>query len=72
MYRSCPAAAVAAAGTLPVFAARCGGNTLTYRDKRLKGRGPVLLGFASFYAVCSIAVTNGGIANFLFMEQRFT
>jgi dolichol-phosphate mannosyltransferase len=48
-------------------------NALTYRDKRLKGLGGVLLGLVSFYAVCSIgAVANVGIANFLFVEQRFT
>ncbi|HWE19896.1 MAG TPA: GtrA family protein, partial [Hyphomicrobiaceae bacterium] len=45
-------------------------NTLTYRDKRLKGLGPVLLGLASFYAVCAIgAVANVGIANFLFVQD---
>jgi dolichol-phosphate mannosyltransferase len=48
-------------------------NWLTYRDKRLKGLRRVLLGLASFYAVCSIgAVANVGIANFLFVEQRLT
>jgi dolichol-phosphate mannosyltransferase len=47
-------------------------NTLTYRDKRLKGLGRVLLGLASFYAVCSVgAVANVGIANFLFVEQNY-
>jgi dolichol-phosphate mannosyltransferase len=47
-------------------------NTLTYRDKRLKGIGRVLLGLISFYAVCSIgAVANVGIANFLFVEQNY-
>jgi dolichol-phosphate mannosyltransferase len=47
-------------------------NALTYRDKRLKGLGRVLLGLASFYAVCSVgAVANVGIANFLFVEQRY-
>jgi dolichol-phosphate mannosyltransferase len=45
-------------------------NALTYRDKRLKGLGPVLLGLASFYAVCSIgAVANVGIADFLFGQD---
>jgi dolichol-phosphate mannosyltransferase len=45
-------------------------NTLTYRDKRLKGPGPVLLGLVSFYAVCSVgAVANVGIANFLFVQH---
>ncbi len=47
-------------------------NALTYRDKRLKGLGRVLLGLVSFYAVCSIgAVANVGIANFLFVEQNY-
>jgi dolichol-phosphate mannosyltransferase len=47
-------------------------NALTYRDKQLKGLGPVLLGLVSFYAVCSIgAVANVGIANFLFAEQNY-
>jgi dolichol-phosphate mannosyltransferase len=45
-------------------------NALTYRDKRLKGLGPVLLGLATFYAVCSVgAVANVGIANFLFVQH---
>jgi dolichol-phosphate mannosyltransferase len=48
-------------------------NALTYRDKRLKGLGRVLLGLVSFYAVCAIgAVANVGIANFLFAEQNYT
>jgi dolichol-phosphate mannosyltransferase len=47
-------------------------NALTYRDKRLKGLGRVLLGLVSFYAICSVgAVANVGIANFLFVEQRY-
>jgi dolichol-phosphate mannosyltransferase len=45
-------------------------NVLTYRDKRLKGMGPILLGLASFYAVCAVgAVANVGIANFLFVQH---
>jgi dolichol-phosphate mannosyltransferase len=45
-------------------------NALTYRDKRLKGLGPVLLGLITFYAVCSVgAVANVGIANFLFVQD---
>jgi dolichol-phosphate mannosyltransferase len=45
-------------------------NALTYRDKRLKGFGRVLLGLVSFYAVCSVgAVANVGIANFLFVQD---
>jgi dolichol-phosphate mannosyltransferase len=45
-------------------------NAFTYRDKRLKGVGAVLLGLLSFYAVCSVgAVGNVGIANFLFVQD---
>jgi dolichol-phosphate mannosyltransferase len=45
-------------------------NTLTYRDKRLKGFWPVLGGLFSFYLVCSLgAVSNVGIANFLFSNS---
>jgi dolichol-phosphate mannosyltransferase len=45
-------------------------NAFTYRDKRLKGAGAVLLGLLSFYAVCSVgAVANVGIANFLFVQD---
>jgi dolichol-phosphate mannosyltransferase len=45
-------------------------NTLTYRDKRLRGFGRLLLGLLSFYAVCAVgAVANVGIANFLFVQD---
>jgi dolichol-phosphate mannosyltransferase len=45
-------------------------NALTYRDKRLRGVGPVLLGLLTFYAVCSVgAVANVGIADFLFVQD---
>jgi dolichol-phosphate mannosyltransferase len=45
-------------------------NVLTYRDKRLRGFGPVLVGLLSFYAVCAVgAVANVGIANVLFHEH---
>jgi dolichol-phosphate mannosyltransferase len=45
-------------------------NTLTYRDKRLKGAGRVLMGLITFYAVCAVgAVANVGIANFLFVQD---
>lgn len=45
-------------------------NVLTYRDKRLRGFGPVLIGLLSFYAVCAVgAVANVGIANVLFHEH---
>jgi dolichol-phosphate mannosyltransferase len=44
-------------------------NALTYRDRRLRGPKALLLGLASFYAVCSIGLfANVGIANFLFEE----
>jgi dolichol-phosphate mannosyltransferase len=45
-------------------------NTLTYRDKRLKGFWPILGGLFSFYLVCSVgAVSNVGIANFMFSHS---
>ena len=45
-------------------------NMLTYRDKRLRGFWPVLGGLFSFYLVCSLgAVSNVGIANFLFSHS---
>ncbi|CAN5247939.1 glycosyltransferase family 2 protein [soil metagenome] len=45
-------------------------NVLTYRDKRLKGFWPLVVGLLSFYLVCSIgAVSNVGIANFMFTHQ---
>src|SRR5262245_49674973 len=45
-------------------------NALTYRDKRIKGVGPLLLGLLTFYAVCAVgAVANVGIANFLFVQD---
>jgi dolichol-phosphate mannosyltransferase len=45
-------------------------NILTYRDKRLRGFGRLLLGLVSFYAVCAVgAVANVGIANFLFVQD---
>jgi dolichol-phosphate mannosyltransferase len=45
-------------------------NTLTYRDKRLKGFWPILGGLLGFYLVCSLgAVSNVGIANFMFSHS---
>lgn len=45
-------------------------NVLTYRDKRIRGFGPLLLGLLSFALVCSVgAVANVGIANFLFVQD---
>jgi len=44
-------------------------NTLTYRDKRLKGMG-LLLGLLTFYAICSLGgVANVGVANFVFKDE---
>lgn len=44
-------------------------NSLTYRDRRLRGWG-LLGGLLSFYAVCSVgAIANVGIADFLFIEN---
>ena len=46
-------------------------NVLTYRDRRLRGFVPVLIGLISFYAVGLVgAVANVGIANVLFTEQH--
>ncbi len=60
------AAAAMTAMTFNFFA----NNTLTYRDKRLKGVRNVLIGLLSFYAVCSVgAVSNVGIASFLFGQN---
>jgi dolichol-phosphate mannosyltransferase len=45
-------------------------NLLTYRDRRIKGFGPLLLGLVSFYAVCLVgAIANVGIANFMFVKS---
>jgi dolichol-phosphate mannosyltransferase len=45
-------------------------NMLTYRDKRIKGLFPLLIGLLSFSAVCSVgAIANVGIANFLFVQD---
>jgi dolichol-phosphate mannosyltransferase len=45
-------------------------NLLTYRDKRLKGALPVLLGLLSFYTICAVGVfANVGIAGFLFNQE---
>jgi dolichol-phosphate mannosyltransferase len=46
-------------------------NLLTYRDRRIRGTWPLLLGLLSFYAVCSLgAVANVGIAN-VFFERKY-
>lgn len=63
-YAQAAATAIAIAGNFFL------NNALTYRDKRLKGAGRVLLGLLTFYAVCSVgAVANVGIANFLFVQN---
>ena len=47
-------------------------NTLTYRDKRLKGFWPIIKGLLSFYVVCSLgAVSNVGVASVLF-ERNYS
>jgi dolichol-phosphate mannosyltransferase len=41
-------------------------NSLTYRDRRLKGGRDLLTGLISFYAVCGLGATaNVGIANYM-------
>ena len=46
-------------------------NALTYRDQRLSGVRPLLLGWLSFCLVCAIgAAANVGVATFLFEHQR--
>lgn len=45
-------------------------NTLTYRDRRLKGLWPILRGLVSFCAVCAVGmVANVGIAAVLFQRN---
>lgn len=45
-------------------------NSLTYRDKKLKGFWPLLGGLISFQAVCAIgAASNVGVAAFLFTHE---
>lgn len=46
-------------------------NALTYRDRRLRGFGPMLRGWLSFCAVCAMgAVANVGVAAFLHEVQH--
>ncbi len=64
LYAQATATAIAIAGNFFL------NNTLTYRDKRLKGAGRLLLGLLTFYAVCAVgAFANVGIANFLFVQD---
>ena len=45
-------------------------NVFTYRDRRLRGFGPLLRGLLTFYLVCSAgAVSNIGVASFLFVRD---
>lgn len=47
-------------------------NAITYRDAKIKGVGPLLLGLIYFYGVCAIgAVANVGVADFLFNRYGF-
>jgi dolichol-phosphate mannosyltransferase len=47
-------------------------NTLTYRDRRLRGFWALTRGLATFIAVCSVgALANVGIANYLFSDRRY-
>jgi dolichol-phosphate mannosyltransferase len=63
LYAQASATALAIAGNFFL------NNMLTYRDKRLKGLGRVLVGLVSFYLVCAVgAIANVGIANFLFVQ----
>ena len=46
-------------------------NTLTYRDRRLKGTRALIDGWVSFCAVCSVgAAANVGVAEFLYQAQE--
>ncbi len=45
-------------------------NALTFRDKRIRGSFPLLLGLLSFGAVSLVgAIANVGVANFLFVQN---
>jgi len=47
-------------------------NTLTYRDRRLRGGREVIFGLFSFMLVCSVgAFANVGIANYLFANSHY-
>lgn len=47
-------------------------NTLTYRDRRLKGTFQMLRGLFTFMLVCSIgAIANVGIADYLFSDYHY-
>ena len=47
-------------------------NTLTYRDRRLRGLKDVVFGLVSFMLVCSVgAFANVGIANYLFANSHY-
>nr|WP_224540675.1 glycosyltransferase family 2 protein [Mesorhizobium sp. ES1-6] len=47
-------------------------NTLTYRDRRLRGAKEVIFGLFTFMLVCSVgAFANVGIANYLFANNHY-
>lgn len=47
-------------------------NTLTYRDRRLKGTWPVARGLVTFVLVCSVgAIANVGIADYMFSAYHY-
>jgi dolichol-phosphate mannosyltransferase len=47
-------------------------NTLTYRDRRLKGVRALAGGLVTFVAACSVGgLTNVGIANYLFSDRQY-
>ena len=47
-------------------------NAITYRDAKIRGAGPLLVGLLYFYGVCAIgAVANVGVAEFLFTRYGF-
>lgn len=47
-------------------------NTLTYRDRRLRGAREVIFGLFTFMLVCSVgAFANVGIANYLFANSHY-
>jgi dolichol-phosphate mannosyltransferase len=47
-------------------------NTLTYRDRRLKGAGALAKGLVTFMMVCSVgAIANVGIADYMFSAYHY-
>jgi dolichol-phosphate mannosyltransferase len=67
-FRAAQAIATVVAMTFNFFL----NNLLTYRDRRLKGVGPVLKGLLSFYAVCSVgAVANVEVASLAYTRYDY-